>query len=249
MACARPAKGDQMSAPKRFLVKNIVEETILSGEEFNHAKNVLRLSEGAEVVLFDGSGQEYSAVITRIGKSEMVLHTVKKGVSERDPKAELYLLVGALKGDKTELVVQKATELGVKKIGVFSSRYCAAYMNDNKLARLNRVAAEASKQCLRATVPEVVYFDHFEDAVRSAQAYQSKLFACEFISESEADLTKIKSSAALIVGSEGGFTEVEFEYAKGQGFSGVTLGKRILRAETAAIAFLSVAAFLVGELK
>ena len=238
-----------MSTPKRFLVKNIQEETVLSGEEFNHAKNVLRLSEGAEVVLFDGSGQEYSAVITKIGKGEMILHTVKKGTSERDPKAELYLLVGALKGDKTELVVQKATELGVKKIGVFASKYCSAYMNDNKLSRLNRVAAEASKQCLRATVPEVVYFDSFEDAVKSAEGYQSKLFACEFIDKSEASFSEIKQSAALIVGSEGGFTQEEFEYAKAQGFVGITLGKRILRAETAAIACLSVAAYFAGELK
>ena len=238
-----------MSAPKRFLVKNVQEETVLSGEEFNHAKNVLRLYEGAEVTLFDGSGQEYSAVITKIGKSEMVLHTVKKGASERDPKAELYLLVGALKGDKTELVVQKATELGVHKIGVFASKYCSAYMNENKLARLNRVAAEASKQCLRATVPEVLYFDNFKDAVFSAESYQSKLFACEFINESEASLQEIKPSAALIVGSEGGFTKEEYEFAKSQGFQGVTLGKRILRAETAAIAFLSVCAYFLGELK
>lgn len=238
-----------MSAPKRFLVKNISEETILSGEEFNHAKNVLRLSEGAEVVLFDGSGAEFGAVITKIGKSEMVLHTVRKGVSERDPKANLYLLVGALKGDKTELVVQKATELGVKKIGVFSSRYCAAYMNDNKLSRLNRVAAEASKQCLRATVPELFHFDSFEKAVLSAQGYEDKLFACEFITESEREISEIGKNAALIVGSEGGFAKEEFEYARAQGFQGVTLGKRILRAETAAIAFLSVAAYFAGELK
>ena len=249
MACPCPQKGETMSTPKRFLVKNISEETVLSGEEFNHAKNVLRLSEGAEVVLFDGSGQEYSAVITKVGKSAMTLHTVKKGMSEREPRADLYLLVGALKGDKTELVVQKATELGVKKIGVFASKYCAAYMNDNKLARLNRVAAEASKQCLRATVPEVLYFDSFENAVKSAEGYESKLFACEFIDKSEVNLSDIKNSAALIVGSEGGFSKEEFEYAKGQGFSGVTLGKRILRAETAAIAFLSVAAYLAGELR
>ena len=238
-----------MSAPKRFLVKNILEETILSGEEFNHAKNVLRLSEGSEVTLFDGSGAEYSAVITKIGKSEMVLHTVRKGISERDPKADLYLLVGALKGDKTELVVQKATELGVKKIGVFSSRYCSAYMNDNKLSRLNRVAAEASKQCLRATVPELFYFDSFQEAVKSAEGYEDKLFACEFITESEREISSIGKNAALIVGSEGGFTKEEFEFAREQGFKGVTLGRRILRAETAAISFLSVAAYFAGELK
>ncbi len=238
-----------MSAPKRFFVRNIGEEVVLSGEEFRHAKNVLRLSEGAEVVLFDGSGAEYAAVITKIGKAEMLLHTVKKGVSERDPRADIYLLVGALKGDKTELVVQKATELGVNKIGVFHSQYCSAYMNENKFARLNRVAAEASKQCLRATVPELIYFDSFQRAIASAEGYGSKLFACEFISESEVSLSGIGNSVALVVGSEGGFTREEFEYARKEGFRGVTLGKRILRAETAAIAFLSIAAYFAGELK
>ena len=238
-----------MSAPKRFLVKNISEETVLCGEEFNHAKNVLRLSEGSEVTLFDGNGAEYGAVITKIGKSEMVLHTVSKGISERDPKADMYLLVGALKGDKTELVVQKATELGVRKIGGFSSKDCSAYMNENKFSRLNLVAAEASKQCFRASVPEIFYFDSLEKAVLSAEGYADKLFACEFISESDREIGEIGKSVALIVGSEGGFTREEFEFAKGQGFQGVTLGKRILRAETAAIAFLSVAAYFAGELR
>lgn len=238
-----------MSTPKRFLVKNIGEETVLTGEEFNHAKNVLRLSEGAEVILFDGSGAEYSAVISKISKSEMILHTVKKGISERDPKAKLYLLIGALKGDKTELVVQKATELGAEKIGVFSSQFCSAYMNENKLSRLNRVAAEASKQCLRATVPAVEYFDSFQKAIASAEGYESKLFACEFITESESSFSEIENSCALVVGSEGGFSKEEFEFAKGQGFQGMTLGKRILRAETAAISFLSLAAYFAGELK
>lgn len=238
-----------MSAPKRFFVKNIEEETVLTGEEFNHAKNVLRLFEGAEVTLFDGSGAEYSAVISKISKFEMTLHTVKKGISGRDPQADLYLLVGALKGDKTELVVQKATELGVKKIGVFQSKYCAAFMNENKLARLNRVAAEASKQCFRATVPELVYFDSFENAMKSAEGYKDKLFACEFLSKSEAEIEKIGKRVALVVGSEGGFTKEEFELALGYSFKGVTLGKRILRAETAAIALLSVCAYFAGELK
>ena len=75
-----------MSAPKRFLVKNISEETVLCGEEFNHAKNVLRLSEGSEVTLFDGNGAEYGAVITKIGKSEMILHTVRKGTFRTRPQ-------------------------------------------------------------------------------------------------------------------------------------------------------------------
>ncbi|MGN0822194.1 MAG: RsmE family RNA methyltransferase, partial [Candidatus Gallimonas sp.] len=174
-----------MSAPKRFFIPNITEETVLSGDEFRHAKNALRLAEGDEVTLFDGSGAEYAALISRVEKGRMIAHVLNRSVSDKDPKTDAYLLIGALKGDKTELVVQKATELGARRIGVFSSRYCSAYMNENKLERLNRVAHEAAKQCLRATVPEVKYFCDLESALRSADGYDNRLFACEFLESGE----------------------------------------------------------------
>ena len=170
-----------MSAPKRFFVDKISEEVALSGEEFRHAKNVLRLSEGDEVTLLDGSGAEYAAIVARTEKNGMLLHVTGKSEGGNEPMANVLLLIGALKGDKTELVVQKATELGVNKIGVFSSRYCAAYMNENKLERLNRVSREAAKQCRRSVAPEVVYYGTLEEALHSADGYSSKLFACEFL--------------------------------------------------------------------
>ena len=238
-----------MAAPKRFFAEHISEEVVLAGEEFRHAKNVLRLAEGDEATLLDGGGFEYPAVIARVGKNDMTLHVIGKRLSDKEPKTDLYLLIGALKGDKTELVVQKSVELGAKKIGVFSSRYCAAYMNENKLERLNKVAREAAKQCLRATAPEVVYFDNAASAFASAEGYACKLFACEFLDRSECGIPADQASYALVVGSEGGFTEEEFACAKAAGFAGISLGKRILRAETAAIAFLSVTASLAGELQ
>lgn len=238
-----------MSAPKRFFVESISEEVLLTGEEFNHAKNVLRLSEGDEITLLDGGGLEYPAIIARVEKNAVRVRVIGKRVSDKEPKKEIYLLVGALKGDKTELVVQKAVELGVRKIGVFHSRYCAAYMNENKLERLNKVAREAAKQCLRASAPSVVYFDTAEEAFASAKDCESKLFACEFLEKSETGIPANADSYALVVGSEGGFTEEEFQAAKTSGFAGVSLGKRILRAETAAIAFTSVVAYLAGELQ
>ena len=238
-----------MAAPKRFFVDNVTDEVLLTGEEYRHAKNVLRLAEGDEVTLLDGSGKEYTAIIARVGKGEMCLHVTGERTSDKEPKAEVYLLIGALKGDKTELVVQKAVELGVSKIGVFSSRYCSAYMNENKLERLNRVCREAAKQCLRAHAPEIVYFDKFEEALKSASGYQEKLFACEFLTASEREAGAAKSPCALVVGSEGGFTQEEFELARTLGFAGITLGKRILRAETAAIALTSVVMYALGELK
>lgn len=242
-----------MSTPRRFFVDSLnypqETEVIIEGDEFVHAKTVLRVEEGAEIVLLDGSGKEYSAIVAKVGKRELTAHITGATVGGKEPKTEIYLLCGALKGDKTELIVQKATELGVSKIGVFNSKYCSAYMNENKLERLKKVAMESAKQCLRSRAPLILYFDNFSDALKSAQAYKNKLFACEFLSSSEADLNDICGATALVVGSEGGFAEVEFEEAKALEFAGISLGKRILRAETAAITMCALAAFALGELK
>ena len=237
-----------MAAPKRFFAQNISGDMTLSDEETRHAKNALRLSEGDELTLFDGSGREYDAVINEAGKREMRCTVLSSRPSDKEPKTRVKLLLGALKGDKTEFAVQKATELGVSEIGVFSSRYCSAYMNENKLERLAKVAREAAKQCLRASVPEVEYYSSLEGALASCAGYENKLFACEFAEKSETDLRGLKGSCALVVGSEGGFAPEEFERARAAGFAGISLGRRILRAETAAVAFTAVTMFLLGEL-
>lgn len=109
-----------MSGPKRFFVEKIEEETLLSGEEFEHAKNVLRLSVGDEVVLLDNSGKEYSAVIAAAEKRCMKLHVIGENEGDREATADVALLFGYLKNaDKNEFIVQKAVELGVKKIVAF----------------------------------------------------------------------------------------------------------------------------------
>ena len=236
-----------MSAPKRFFAEHISDEMTLSEEESRHARNVLRLAEGDEVTLFDGSGKEYSAIVTAVAKGGISVHVVRESASGREPKTWVFLLVGALKGDKTELVVQKATELGVSRIGVFSSRYCSAYMNGNKLERLNRVAREAAKQCLRASVPRVEYFETLEEALCAGAECVTRLFACEFISETEKAIDT-GATVCAVVGSEGGFAEEEYALAQRLGYCGVSLGKRILRAETAAIALVSVIMHEAGEL-
>ena len=169
----------------------------LSGEEFEHAKNVLRIGVGAEVILLDNSGKEYTAVVSAVEKKQMLLNVVRESVGEREAKADTCLLFGYLKNaDKNEFIVQKAVELGVKKIGVFSSQFSSAYMNANKLERLNKVSKEAAKQCLRSVAPKV-----------------------------EADLAKEK------------------------GYKLISLGKRILRAETAAVCLSSIVMYELGELE
>ncbi|MGN0805822.1 MAG: RsmE family RNA methyltransferase [Candidatus Coproplasma sp.] len=243
-----------MSTPHRFFVDKIdypqTTEVTLEGEEFAHAKTVLRVGEGSEITLLDNTANEYTAIVTKVSKNSLSAHITGVNRGEREPNTEIYLLIGALKGDKTELVVQKATELGVSKIGVFNSRYCSAYMNANKIERLKKVAKEAAKQCLRSIVPEVEYFDDFGSALVSAHSYENKLFFCEFAEGSEAAFKDICGTTALVVGSEGGFADEEYALAKEKfAFKGMSLGKRILRAETAAIAVCSIASFCLKELE
>ena len=238
-----------MSALKRFFVDKIEEVTELCGEEFEHAKNVLRIGVGAEVILLDNSGKEYVAVVAQVEKKRMLLNVLREETGGREAKTDAYLLFGYLKNtDKNEFIVQKAVELGVNKIGVFSSEFSSAYMNANKLERLNKVSKEAAKQCLRSIAPEVVYYEDLSSALKTAEVYQNKLFACEFADESGVKISQIKGSTAMVVGSEGGFSREEENLAKTLGFSSVTLGKRILRAETAAVALSAIVMFSLGEL-
>ena len=237
-----------MSALKRFFVEKCGETATLTGEEFEHAKNVLRIGVGDEVILLDNSGKEYTAVVSTVEKRSMTLNVVRESVGEREANADIALAFGYLKNaDKNEFIVQKAVELGVKKLVAFSSEYSSAYMNENKLERLNKVSREAAKQCLRAVAPTVEYCDTLEKALSALEGYENKIFACEFATESKIELSKLQGSTALVVGSEGGFSRAEEERANALGFASVTLGKRILRAETAAVALTAVAAFSLGE--
>lgn len=238
-----------MSGARRFFVPKAEEETLLEGEEFEHARNVLRLSVGDEAVLLDNSGKEYSAIVAEVGKRAMKLHVIGVNEGDREADTEVALLFGYLKNaDKNEFVVQKAVELGVKRIVAFSSAYSSAYMNENKLERLNRVSREAAKQCLRSFAPAVEYFPDLKGALCAAAGYENKLFACEFAKRSEADIAALSGSTALVVGSEGGFSEEEEALARSLGYAPVTLGRRILRAETAAISLTAVVMFALGEL-
>ena len=239
-----------MSALKRFFVDKIEEVTALEGEEFEHAKNVLRIGVGAEVVLLDNSGKEYTAVVASVEKKRMLLNVVREEAGEREAENDVCLLFGYLKNaDKNEFIVQKAVELGVKKIGAFSSEFSSAYMNANKLERLNKVSKEAAKQCLRSVAPEVVYFDTLQTALEFAKDYENKLFACEFSEKSERSIATLTGSTAIVIGSEGGFSRAEATLAQEKGYALISLGKRILRAETAAVSLTAVVMFALGELQ
>ena len=163
-----------MSSLRRFFVSKVNNPLIIDGEEFNHAVNVLRIKELENVIVCDNTGIEYTCKVEKINKKNMQLSVLSSVLSNTETKEEVTLLAGYLKGDKTELVVQKAVELGVKKIIIFNSEYSSAYMSENKLARLNKVSVESAKQCGRAIAPKVEYFDKFEDALKSAGDCKNK---------------------------------------------------------------------------
>lgn len=244
-----------MSGLKRFFAENIRVggECVLTGEEFEHAGTVLRLSEGDEAVLLDNGGKEYEAVVVAVNKKEIVFHVLSSRECDKEAKTEMALYFGFLKNaDKNEFAVQKAVELGAAKIALFTSDYSSAFLSKNKAERLQKVAREAAKQCMRSSYPEIVCFSSFGEALKDAGKYGVKFFACEFAEKSDEPLSsfnkeRLSRGAALFIGSEGGFSSREAELARESGCTFVSLGKRILRAETAAVALLSVVAFQAGE--
>ncbi len=237
-----------MSDFRRFFVENISDRFAITGEEFRHAVNVLRIREGETVIICDNSGFEYLAKIVKISKKDFEVEIFDKRMAETEPKNKVVLIAGYLKGDKTELIVQKAVELGIKEIIVFSSKFSSAYMNDNKLERLNKVSVEAAKQCGRAFAPSVIYCDTFDKALIYGKKCKYKLFACEFADCNQADISKLNGDCAIVVGSEGGFSKDEAKTATDNGYEIVYLGKRILRAETACIALSSIVMHALGEM-
>ncbi len=229
-----------MAGLRRFFVDSVSEITTIAGEEFTHAVSVLRIKENEDIIICDNSGIEYFAKINKINKRDFTATVYNKKQSETEPKNKVTLIAGYLKGDKTELIVQKAVELGVSEIVVFSSQFSSAYINDNKLARLNRVSVEASKQCGRAIAPKVSYAENFSKAIECGVGAKNKLFACEFAEKNQADFKSLSGETAIVVGSEGGFSQEEYKQALDSGYITIYLGKRILRAETAAIALTAI---------
>lgn len=238
-----------MSGYRRFFLSNVSEEFVVEGEEFRHAVNVLRIKEGEKIIVCDNSGWDYLCEVSKISKKSFTVKMLEKSEGESEAKTSVTLIAGYLKGDKTEIIVQKAVELGVREIVVFSSEFSSAYMNENKLSRLNKVSVEAAKQCGRSIAPQVFYADNFEKALSYGKEAQNKFFACEFATENKANLKNISGSCAIVVGSEGGFSKEESELAAKLGYQTVFLGKRILRAETASIVLCGIVMHSLCELE
>lgn len=244
-----------MSMEKRFFVnaEDVIQETIkLTGEEHNHLSKVLRLRVGDSVECFYDNSAIYVCEIKLITKTESVLKIVSTYECKANPKLNITLYQALPKLDKLELVAQKLTEIGVSKIVPFSSTFCIAKDNANKIERLKKIVISACKQCGRTSVPCIENTIKFTDLLQELKNYDLVVFANETENN---NLLKDKISGknvknvAYIVGSEGGFSKQEIdELNKFENVCSITLGKRILRTETASIILGALLCYELGEI-
>lgn len=242
---------------RRFFLEEIDENTVeaeISGEEFTHLKRVLRLGPGDEAALFNGKGVELRARIESVGSRSARLSVTGRSEAGRESPLEIVLVQALLKGDKPELIVQKATELGVSAVCFYVTERTVAKVSDEnagkKILRWRRAAIEAAKQCGRTVLPRIEFEQDISGACASVKA-QLKLLLWE--KEGASPLRELlsgnrPSSAAILVGPEGGLSLDDARAAQGAGFIKVSMGPRILRAETAAIAAAAAVQYALGDL-
>ena len=213
---------------------------IIKDEENIHLRSALRLQIGDEVEVFFGNGIIDECVIDSVGKKESVLRLVKEKVEPKD-KLQVTLFMAITKSERMDWAVQKCTELGVSAIIPFESKFCTAKDNPNKVDRLNRIAISACKQSGRAYLPQIGKAITFNQLLSDVKQMKNVVVAYENDSTSAKDvLSKLSGDVAIIIGSEGGFSEDEINQLALNGAKVISLGKNILRAETAAVALSSV---------
>ncbi len=246
-------------APTTAFDKNQNAVTLIA-DEARHLREVLRLKTGDEVFVFDGAGKEFHCRIADSRRDTAQLEVLAE-VSPAKPESplQLTLALALLKGEKFDLVVQKATELGVARIVPVITKHADIRLRDEsdatkRLTRWQRIAMEAAKQSGRAVVPEIAKLI----AVASLIESTNKAEPCNCLMFSERDgqsLLQTKESLAsdskqmtALVGSEGGWSDEEIATAQAAGWAVVTLGGRTLRAETAAIAVVALLQHIFGDL-
>ena len=234
--------------PRFFVSKESIENNIatITGKDAFHIARSLRMAVGDNIYVSDGEGHDYLAALTDIKDDICTAEILSEGDSA-EPKMSITLYMAYPKGDKLETVIQKAVELGVTRIVPFESSRCIKRPKADKVAkqgeRLSKIAEEAAKQCGRGIIPEVTLPLSYSEMLEDAKSSALRLICYE--KESDLSVKALLSgdmpeSIAIIVGCEGGFSPEEVEAAVNAGCHSVTLGKRILRCETAPLTVLSM---------
>ena len=240
----------------RFYVEQnqIHDEYItIEGSDVNHIKNVLRMKIGEAMILCDGQGMDYHCAIDTLSNDFIQAKIVKAEDTQTELPAKIFLFQGLPKKDKMELIIQKAVELGVYQIVPVMMKRSVVKLDDKKkeqkkLERWQSIATSAAKQSGRGIIPEVVPVRSYKDAISMAKEMEYKVLPFEH-AEGMEETKKIikevhgKKSVAVFIGPEGGFEDDEVAYAMESEIKPITLGKRILRTETAGLTILSVLMF------
>jgi 16S rRNA (uracil1498-N3)-methyltransferase len=227
------------------------------GDLFNHMVRVLRLSPGDDLILVDEKGNEHKGTIDQVAKEWVavkIAHSVE--LTELEADVPRITICQALpKGEKTDLILQKGTELGAHDFWLFGGRRSVARVREDqsnsKLGRWNRITAEAARQCGRRTIPKVLWFP---TAVEAADASEHDLRLLLWEGERERSLKSTveasgrPTSAIMAIGPEGGFDPLEVRHFAQHGFQPISMGNRILRTETAAIAITAILQYIWDDI-
>lgn len=239
-----------------YQIKEEKHQIHITGGDVNHIRNVLRMKAGEELWISDGAKKEYHCTIEAFGEEEVLLHILYAQEPDYELPSRIYLFQGLPKADKMELIIQKAVELGAFEIIPVETKRCVvkldAKKSEKKTARWQQIAESAAKQSKRMLIPEVKGVMAFKEALSYAKALDSLLIPYELakgMRETKEVLRTIRpgQSIGIFIGPEGGFEECEVEAAVLAGAKPVTLGRRILRTETAGLAILSVLMFQLEE--
>lgn len=226
---------------------------VLTGENAQHAR-VLRLKSGESVLVCDGNGRECLCTVSDVSSDQISLVVQHRQESESEASVAVSVYMAFSKGDKLEHVIQKATELGANEIIAFPSARCVSKPDDKslnkKLERWQKIAASAAEQSGRGRIPQVLTLKSYKEALlRASQADKALLF---YENEQATTLKMALSTGnyrtvSLITGPEGGLEPSEVDQAQQAGLQVCTLGKRILRCETAPLCALSAVMYDAGE--
>ena len=224
----------------------------ITGSDVKHIVNVLRMKTGEELWISDGDKKEYHCTIEAIDAEEVCLHILYSQEPDYELPNKIYLFQGLPKADKMELIIQKAVELGVYQVIPVETRRTVVKLDakkeDAKVRRWNAVSESAAKQSKRLIIPEVTGVMSFREALQYAGGFDKNIIPFEHaegMADTKAYFTGIRPgmSCGIFIGPEGGFEDDEIAMASTAGVKPVTLGKRILRTETAGLAVLSVLMF------
>lgn len=236
-----------------FTESNIESDNyIITGDNAKHIAKSLRMKPGETLTLVTPGKEQLDCVISEVNPDSVTVEITSRKPCENEPDVEITLYQALPKGDKMEYIVQKCVELGVSCIIPVISARCISRPDEKSLGkkqqRWQKIAKEAAQQSRRGIIPEIGKAVSFKQAVQICSNNEQNIIFYELGGESVKKLINKKpKSIGIFIGSEGGFEESEVELAKQNGIKTATLGKRILRAETAPLAALSIIMFETGN--